>query len=207
MVVDDLADNRGWLRESLEAAGFAVREATDGEEGIKAWQEWSPDVVMMDLRMPKVDGAQATRRIRELDQPRKTWIFILTAAIMEVDRAALVEAGADEILAKPIVVNALVELICARLRLRSKSDRSPRHDPQGKAPRKQGHPPPDGKKIPADLRTAILRALHEGDTRALVRLSTLLKKKAPALGAALKERVENYDYNGIARLLAPKEKG
>ncbi|MGP1373094.1 MAG: PAS domain S-box protein, partial [Almyronema sp.] len=68
LVVDDQPENRAPLTQLLCAAGFEVREAIDGETAIAVWQSWQPHLIWMDMRMPVVDGYEATRRIREMEQ-------------------------------------------------------------------------------------------------------------------------------------------
>jgi CheY-like chemotaxis protein len=104
LVVDDRVDNRDLLRELLQGWGFQVKEAVDGQEGLELWEAWSPQVVWMDLRMPRLDGPEAVRRIRVLESElgrARTAIFALSASVLETDRSAVLAAGFDEFIFKP----------------------------------------------------------------------------------------------------------
>jgi signal transduction histidine kinase/ligand-binding sensor domain-containing protein/CheY-like chemotaxis protein len=104
-VVDDAAVNRALLAGLLETVGFEVAEATNGREAVELWKSWSPDVVFMDQRMPVLDGAKATRMIREAEAAggggRRTVIVAVTASAFEHEREELLTSGADEVLVKP----------------------------------------------------------------------------------------------------------
>ena len=76
LIVEDGADNRRLLRQVLEPLGFVVREAENGAEGVEAWRHWQPHLIWMDMRMPVLDGFEATREIGKREQSlvaRKWW--------------------------------------------------------------------------------------------------------------------------------------
>ncbi|MBD2576654.1 response regulator [Oscillatoria sp. FACHB-1406] len=106
LVVDDTAENRILLGRLLKPIGFEVREASNGWEGILAWQEWQPDLILMDTRMPVLGGIEATKRIRNQEKQRMpnlrpTTIIALTASAFEERRGEIIEAGSDDFVRKP----------------------------------------------------------------------------------------------------------
>jgi two-component system KDP operon response regulator KdpE len=101
---------RRFLRTALAAQDYRVLEATTGEEGLRLAASHNPDVVMLDLRLPDVDGLEVTRRLREWTQAP---IIILSARGQEHDKVQVLDAGADDYLTKPF---GLQELL-ARLRV------------------------------------------------------------------------------------------
>ncbi|MDZ8054721.1 MAG: PAS domain S-box protein [Aulosira sp. ZfuVER01] len=122
LVVDDAAESRLVVVELLAAIGFAVREATNGQEAIAQWQEWQPHLIFMDMRMPVMDGYEATRVIkaRESQQPtsnNRTIIIALTANAFEEQRAAIIHAGCDDLINKPFREEILLEKISEYLEL------------------------------------------------------------------------------------------
>src|SRR3569623_1376371 len=98
LVVDDEPNNRGWLTSLLKMGGFDTREAENGEVAIRIWQDWGPRLILMDMRMPVMDGLETTRRIRSLPRGQETAIIALTASAMEENRRAAMESGVNDFL-------------------------------------------------------------------------------------------------------------
>ncbi|SAL75191.1 ATP-binding protein [Caballeronia telluris] len=117
LVVDDEAEGRGLLRDLLAPLGFDVHEAADGEAAIDEAILLRPDAILMDVRMPRLDGLAATRRIRALPELSGTVIFAISASAFEHNRARCIESGADEFVPKPFRQERLIDLLCTRLGL------------------------------------------------------------------------------------------
>ena len=101
LAVDDVAASRLLLNKLLTTIGFKVREAGDGQEAIALWQEWQPDLILMDMRMPIIDGYEATRQIKARDRGKDTIIIALTASAFEEERVQILSAGCDDFMRKP----------------------------------------------------------------------------------------------------------
>jgi DNA-binding response OmpR family regulator len=115
LVVDDDSDIRGLLRQLLERGGHLVREAGDGREGLRALHSWRPDLVVLDVNMPGLDGWTTLERIRELtDVP----VLMLTARGTEMDKVRGLKAGADDYVTKPFGRQELIARVEALLRRR-----------------------------------------------------------------------------------------
>ena len=122
LVVDDYQDNRTLLSAWLRAKGFKVVEAEDGKEGVLQANRSHPDLILMDLAMPELDGVEATRQIRERRAFSHTPIFAITAfGTYDVKQDALA-AGCDEVFAKPLDLESLLVKIKSTL-----SDHGARH--------------------------------------------------------------------------------
>ncbi|SEH08241.1 response regulator [Candidatus Venteria ishoeyi] len=102
LIVEDKADNRLLLRRLLEQTGFQVHEANNGEEAIKQFQQWHPHLIWMDIRMPVMDGYEATRRIKAMPQGKHTEIIALTASAFEEDQMSVIAAGCNGFVRKPL---------------------------------------------------------------------------------------------------------
>ena len=102
LIVEDQAENWQLLRQLLERAGFQVRVAENGAEGVEAFQSWRPHFIWMDWRMPVMDGLEATRRIRALDGGREVKIVALSASVFKEEREQVLAAGVDDFVPKPI---------------------------------------------------------------------------------------------------------
>jgi len=101
LVVDDKQDNREFLAQLLTPAGFEIRQAVNGAEAIKEFETWRPQIILMDLRMPVMDGYEAIRRIRSMAGGKEVKIIAVTASIFgEINRDAR-GAGADALILKP----------------------------------------------------------------------------------------------------------
>jgi len=120
LVVEDNALNLKLVRDVLRHAGYQVVEAVTGEEGVRVAAQQNPDLVLMDLQLPGIDGAEALRQLRATARPHVP-VIAVTAFAMEADRLKAERDGFDGYLEKPISVRALpsqVEMFLAR-------DRSP----------------------------------------------------------------------------------
>jgi CheY-like chemotaxis protein len=120
LVVEDFEDSRFMMRRLLEMAGHAVVEATDGEQAIQMALEKHPDVILMDLSLPKLDGLAATKRIRARRGFRNVPILAVSAHDGPDSRAAALEAGCNDYVTKPIDFDQLKKVI-DRLLLKRKS--------------------------------------------------------------------------------------
>ncbi|MEH2425554.1 MAG: PAS domain S-box protein [Nostoc sp.] len=113
LVVDDSTDSRLVLVKILTSIGFAVQEATNGTEAIALWQTWQPHLILMDMRMPIMDGYEATRIIKAREETSiqncKTIIIALTANAFEEQREAMIKAGCDDYINKPFREEQLLE--------------------------------------------------------------------------------------------------
>jgi PAS domain S-box-containing protein len=117
LLADDEPSNIPPLRDMLQARGHDVRIATQGAEAVQMALELRPDVILMDVQMPVVDGLTATRRLRAAPETRAIPIIAVTALAMPGDRERCLAAGADEYLPKPVSVKLLVaaiERLCPR---------------------------------------------------------------------------------------------
>jgi two-component system KDP operon response regulator KdpE len=122
LVVDDEQAIRRFLRTSLTANGYTVFEATNGEEALMGVVNNRPDVVILDLGLPDIEGVEVTSRLREWSQVP---IIILSVRDQEADKIAALDAGADDYLTKPFGVGELT----ARLRVVLRHTAQPKADP------------------------------------------------------------------------------
>ncbi|MDZ8135342.1 MAG: PAS domain S-box protein [Nostoc sp. DedQUE04] len=120
LVVDDSTDSRLVLMKILTSIGFAVQEAINGIEAIALWQTWQPHLILMDMRMPIMDGYEATKVIKTREETSiqntksqipnwKTIIIALTANAFEEQREAIIKAGCDDYINKPFREEELLE--------------------------------------------------------------------------------------------------
>ena len=111
LYVEDNEDNVYMLSQRLRRHGFEVIVASDGEQGIEMAREKAPDLILMDLGLPAMDGWSATRLLKEAPDTRKVPIIALSAHTMPGDRERALAAGCDEYDAKPIDFERLLAKI------------------------------------------------------------------------------------------------
>ncbi len=102
LVVDDKIENRQLLVIWLTQVGFEVREASDGQQALQLWRDWQPHLIWMDMRMPVMDGYEATRQIKSDIRGQATVIIALTASAFEHERTIVLAAGCDDFVPKPV---------------------------------------------------------------------------------------------------------
>jgi CheY-like chemotaxis protein len=115
LIVEDNEMNRDMLSRRLERKGYAVLLAVDGEQGIAVAQASTPDLILMDMSLPVVDGWEATRRMKSDERLKAIPIIALTAHAMANDRDKALEAGCDDYDTKPIELPRLLAKIEALL--------------------------------------------------------------------------------------------
>ncbi len=125
LLVEDNELNRDMLSRRLQRKGYEVIVAVDGEQGVNASRAESPDLVLMDMSLPVIDGWEATRRLRAEEATRGLPIIALTAHAMPGDERKALEAGCDDYDTKPIDLPRLLGKIEALLQRKSAHDRPP----------------------------------------------------------------------------------
>ena len=108
LAVDDQEDNRRILRDLLTSAGFEVIEATTGEEAVTQAEAHVPDLILMDIQLPGIDGYEATRRIKGNPALRAIPLIVVTSYALSGDETKAFAAGADAYVSKPFSPRALL---------------------------------------------------------------------------------------------------
>jgi two-component system cell cycle response regulator DivK len=111
LVIEDQEDNRTILRDLLSSAGFAVLEARDGVEGVAAAARERPDLILMDIQMPEMDGYEATRRIKADPATAAIPVIAVTSYALSGDEDKAKAAGCDGYVTKPFSPRALLATV------------------------------------------------------------------------------------------------
>lgn len=125
LVIDDEKDLVELVRYNLEKEGFTVLEARDGESGFKVAVEHKPDVIVLDLMLPELDGLELCRMLRAETRTSRIPVIMLTAKSSEFDRVVGLELGADDYVTKPFSPRELVARVKAILRRTSAQEQLP----------------------------------------------------------------------------------
>ena len=118
LVVDDKKENLQVVVDLLKLAGFETNEAVNGEDAIAKFEEWNPDLILMDLRMPVMDGYEATRRIKLTEKGAKTPIIALTASTFDGERRKILSMGIQGYIRKPFREHELFSILGKELGIR-----------------------------------------------------------------------------------------
>jgi CheY-like chemotaxis protein len=121
LLVEDNEMNRDMLTRRLQRKGYEVLIAVDGEAGMMMAAAERPDLILMDMSLPKIDGWEATRRIKGLPETASIPVIALTAHVMAGDRDKALEAGCDDYDAKPVEFERLLGKMQVLLKKRDKS--------------------------------------------------------------------------------------
>lgn len=115
LVVDDSDYNRLVLVKLLSQVGFEVLEARNGLEAIEIWQSWEPHLIWMDMRMPVMNGYEATKRIKGTTQGQATAVIAITASVLEEEKTVILSAGCDDFLRKPFQEETIFNIAAKHL--------------------------------------------------------------------------------------------
>jgi two-component system, cell cycle response regulator DivK len=116
LIVDDFADNREMYSQFLEFSGFRVAEAQNGHEALEKALALRPDLIVMDLSLPGLDGWEATRRLKADDRTRATPVIALTGHALAGHSKGAMDAGCDAFITKPCLPERLLEEIKSMLK-------------------------------------------------------------------------------------------
>jgi two-component system cell cycle response regulator DivK len=119
LYIEDNFDNRMLVRRVLEAEGYRVVEAEDGPEGMEWLRLETPDLVLVDINLPEMDGYEITKRLKQLPSMAGVPVIAMTANVMRGDREKTLAAGCDGYIPKPIDIDVLPEDISKFLRKRN----------------------------------------------------------------------------------------
>lgn len=122
LLVDDEPDILEFMSYNLEKEGYEVYTAENGKEGVKKAKIEKPELILLDIMMPEMDGIEACAEIRKIDSLKNTLIVFLTARTEEFSQLAGYDAGADDYITKPVKPKVLMSKIKALLRLKSTED-------------------------------------------------------------------------------------
>ncbi len=197
LVADDRDEARLLLRRLLEPLGFQVREAATGTQAVAQWEQWQPQLILMDMRMPEMDGREATRRIKRHAKGPDTVVLALTASSFEEQRQEILAAGCDDFIRKPFDDEALLHTMGRYLGL----DYAYEHlEP---APGAAALPSEDDgvPVLPAALRDRMRDALNRLDVDAIESLLVEIEAAHPAAAAALRPDIARFQYAKAAERL------
>lgn len=197
LVVDDKEDNRELVKQYLEATGFVVQTANDGQQAVEMFQKWQPDFIWMDMRMPVLDGYEATRQIRGMARGDKVKIVALTASVFDEERQKIVAAGCDDLVKKPVdemeLLGMMGELLGVRYRYAGRLVDTQQMEYQA-----------DISVLPEGVRQELRQAASALDLNTVRDVIRQIAEAHPDLAAHLEQMAQGFRLDQIAELCATK---
>jgi len=205
LVVDDKPDNRQLLITLLNPFGFELQAAEHGQDTINIWKAWSPHLIWMDLHMPIMDGYEATRQIRKLENEEskyQTKIIALTSSGDEDDRVVALSAGCNDFLLKPFKAEDLFEKLHTHLGVQFVYEEGPqRAGSKEQAADRETLAPKALATLPAEWLETLKQGAIRADLLLLFDVIEQIRKQDAALADALAQLAEDFEYDEILTII------
>ena len=206
LAVDDRLESRMLLVKLLTSLGFSVREAANGQEAIAQWSSWSPHLIWMDMRMPVMDGYEATKQIKATIKGQATVIIALTASAFEEERTVVLSSGCDDFMRKPFREEILLEKIAEHLGVRY-IYAAAESETQGVATSPESNAEAEQplevylSQMPAEWRAKLYQAAVECSDDLILELSEQIPEENSPLAIAIKDLANNFLFEQILELI------
>ncbi|MCP4539343.1 MAG: response regulator [Chloroflexi bacterium] len=207
LIVEDRKLNRLVLVQLLTDIGFEVREAIHGEDAIEKWQAWKPHLIWMDIRMPVMDGYEATKRIKSLIQAQGgsqpvPVVIALTAHAFEEERAAILAAGCDDFVRKPFQQNEIFDKMAQHLGVRYiYQDMVPNES--GNVQTQANLTPSDLDDLPVDWVAELRHIAARGRAKRILNLIEKIQPDHTRVAEVLTTWVHDFQFDKIMAFLEP----
>jgi signal transduction histidine kinase/DNA-binding response OmpR family regulator len=203
LVAEDMKESRTMLVRLLRTVGFQVREAVDGKRAVEIFHEWQPDFIWMDIRMPVMDGLEATRQIKESKAGPSTVVAALTAHALEEEREQILAAGCDDFLRKPFHEQAFFEVMAMHLGLKYVYEEE-QGETEPVKPDVALHPEQLAT-LPQDLLSRLHKAVVELDRPRILALIERITEQNASIGSAIRALAKKLDYGRLLLFLEHKD--
>jgi len=196
LIAEDQEASRKLLTKLLEPLGFEVREAVNGQEAIEVWEQWEPHLIWMDMRMPVIDGHQATKHIKATTKGQATAIIALTASAFEEDRQAILSEGCDDFVRKPFREAEIFDRLTKHLGVcfvyEEVEPSAQASRPADAASSQERLTPAALAILPADWVAELYQAAVQADGDLVLDLVEQIRAQHPSVADALTSLVRNY---------------
>jgi signal transduction histidine kinase/CheY-like chemotaxis protein/streptogramin lyase len=205
LVVEDNLESRTLLHKVLAEVGFTVQEAVNGQQAVELHSNWHPHLIWMDMRMPVMDGYQATRQIKATPQGQDTAIIALTASAFEEERDEVLAAGCDGFVRKPFREAEVFEVMAQHLGVRYVyRDLAPHAGQEAEEQLSQALTPTDLAALPSDWVSELYQAARGGKARSILALLEQIESDHAPLARALAQLVHEFRFDRIVALTKPQ---
>jgi signal transduction histidine kinase/FixJ family two-component response regulator len=201
LVVEDREASRRLLVKLLEPMGFELRDAVNGQEAIEIWEDWEPNLIWMDMRMPVMDGHEATRRIKATTQGQATVIVALTASAFEEDRAMILSGGCDDFVRKPFREEEIFDMLVKHLGVRFVYDEAGAATAVAQIEGAEAPLTPEAlAALPAEWTAKLNQAATQLDADVILEMLDQIREQNPSLTDALTRLVHDYRFDILMKL-------
>jgi signal transduction histidine kinase/CheY-like chemotaxis protein len=194
LIVEDQVENRMLLRRLLEPLGFELSEADNGQRALERFKQWRPHLIWMDIRMPVMDGLEATRRIKATETGLNTKIIALTAHALEEERVRILAAGCDDFIRKPYQVTEIYDCLAKHLGVRFVTA-------EEAAPEAVSAVVDALASLPDQLISELEQVLLRLDADAIAAVIDRVRQNNGDLAVALAALAKDFQYGRILRLI------
>jgi signal transduction histidine kinase/CheY-like chemotaxis protein len=202
LIVDDKWTNRQLLIKLLHPFGFQLKEAENGQEAIEIWQQWQPHLIWMDMRMPIMNGYEATRQIKSTIAGQSTIIIALTASVFEEERTLVLSAGCDDFMRKPFREENIFITMEKYLGLQYiYADTETNEKPLVINTNSDVLTRENLVELPSELLTELKSALNHIDLDKIYGIIEQIHSKNQPLALAIRHCVDNFEYQKILKLI------
>ncbi len=202
LVVDDVKESRELLSSLLSRVGFEVLEAINGKEGLEVWKTKTPDLIIMDIRMPVMNGLEATIQIRSSETETHVPIIAATASAFEEEKQTILDTGMNGYMRKPIQEEELFALIgeCLGIEYTYFGDNAQPGSP-AQHQSELSFPVDELEAIPAESKERLITACTNADLDLILEMIERIKQCCPQASRELLEMASNLQYEDILSLL------
>ncbi|MFT6166660.1 MAG: PAS domain S-box-containing protein [Vicingaceae bacterium] len=197
LVVDDIEENRNVITLLLESIGFVVKTAIDGKDGLAACRKWRPDIVVLDLVMPVMDGIEATAAIRELEYGSEPKIIGISTSAFDEEKGLFINAGANGFVKQPIKLSELLREIKIHSKVVYDYEDTNAASEVNDVDRKELT---DVNSLSTATKKKFRTAIVEGDLNKLEELSNKVKTTHEELDTLIRSYTESYNLEGLKKL-------
>jgi predicted ATPase/CheY-like chemotaxis protein len=201
LIAEDQPENKLLIHKILEPLGFELFDAMNGEEALTQYAQWQPDLIWMDMRMPVMDGLEATRRIRASENGQNVRIVALTAHALEDERLEILKAGCDDVVRKPYRENELFDALSKYLGVRFVYQAQtpvtvmPEH--------KKEIDPAQLQQLPLHLLEKLQTAFMLLDEDLCLEIAGIISDKNHVLGGQIRTMTEKFQHDKLLKLIEP----
>ncbi|MEG5059937.1 ATP-binding protein [Microcoleus sp. A2-C5] len=202
LIVDDKPLNRQLLIKLLNPLGFELKEATNGQEAIDIWDSWAPHLIWMDMRMPVMDGYEATKHIKGTIKGQATAIIALTASVLEEERAVILSAGCDAFMRKPFREADIFDAMHKHIGVRYIYEDPGQANLSVIKERDREMTATDFVKLPESLLGELKLAILNADMDLIESAIDQIRLKDTVTAAAIANCIENFEYDKVLKLIS-----